>query len=240
LFLYLGGEGSNDINGSFNGGGGLTAGQDKWGRSGGGATDIRLVSSNWNDFNSLKSRIMVAAGGGGANDRNYTETGTPYGCGNGGFGGSLTGGNGVHVPNSDSEGWFCLTYGATQTFGGTGIEYKNGGTTTYNSGCFGSAILYEAISQAGGGGGYYGGANSIVHCGGSGGSSFISGYSGCNAIKESSTESNIVHSGSPNHYSGYVFTNSVMVAGNAIITSPTGGTEIGHNGNGYCVISWIP
>ncbi|MFR6022533.1 MAG: glycine rich domain-containing protein [Clostridia bacterium] len=30
---------------------------------GGGATDIRLVSGEWNDFESLKSRIMVAGGG---------------------------------------------------------------------------------------------------------------------------------------------------------------------------------
>ena len=34
---------------------------------GGGATDVRLTSTtNWYDFDSLKSRIMVAAGGGGA------------------------------------------------------------------------------------------------------------------------------------------------------------------------------
>jgi len=183
---------------------------------------------------------MVAAGGGGANDRNYTETGALYGCGDGGFGGSLIGGNGVHVPNSDSKGWYCLTYGANQTYGGTGLEYNNGGSTTYNSGCFGSAIINGAISQAGGGGGYYGGANSIVHCGGSGGSSFISGHSGCNAIKESSTESSIIHTGSPNHYSGYMFTNSMMIAGNEPMPSPISGTETGHNGNGYCIISWIP
>ena len=34
--------------------------------SGGGATDIRLISGNWNETKSLASRIIVAGGGGGA------------------------------------------------------------------------------------------------------------------------------------------------------------------------------
>jgi hypothetical protein len=58
------------------------------------------------------------------------------------------------------------------------------------------------------GGGYYGGKSGEVSS--AGGSSFISGYTGCNAISESSTENNIIHTGQPNHYSGCVFTNSVM------------------------------
>ena len=33
--------------------------------AGGGSTDIRLTNGAWNNFESLKSRIMVAAGGGG-------------------------------------------------------------------------------------------------------------------------------------------------------------------------------
>ena len=32
---------------------------------GGGATDIRLISGNWDSFESLKSRIMVAGGSSG-------------------------------------------------------------------------------------------------------------------------------------------------------------------------------
>ena len=59
FYLYTGREGQNDnAAGSFNGGG---PGQ----RNGGGASDIRLVSGAWDNFESLKSRIMVAAGGGG-------------------------------------------------------------------------------------------------------------------------------------------------------------------------------
>ena len=76
--------------------------------------------------------------------------------------------------------------------------------------------------------------------GGGGGSSFISGHSGCKAITSSSTSTSITHSSSANHYSGKVFTNTVMKAGNESIPSPTGGTETGHSGNGYCKITWHP
>jgi len=103
--------------------------------------------------------------------------------------------------------------------------------------------------RTGGGGGYYGGNTTSIwenssryseYCASSGGSSFISGHTGCNAITSSSTSSNIVHTGQPNHYSGYVFTNTVMKAGNEVMPSPTGGTETGHSGNGYCKITWHP
>ena len=51
---------------------------------GGGAADIRTVDGNWFDFSSLKSRILVAAGGGG----------TEWNGSIGGYGGELTGGTG--------------------------------------------------------------------------------------------------------------------------------------------------
>jgi len=31
-----------------------------------------------------------------------------------------------------------------------------------------------------------------------------------------------------------------MKAGNEVMPSPTGGTETGHSGNGYCKITWHP
>ena len=73
LHVYTG-EG-NKVHGiAFNGGGSGYYG------SGGGATDIRLQDGTWDDFDSLKSRIMIAAGGGG----------------HGGQGASYEGGNGRH------------------------------------------------------------------------------------------------------------------------------------------------
>ena len=74
LYVYVGGSplqinttlvsDGNHV-GGFNGGESITSGQEIYGAPGGGATDIRLSNGNWNEFSSLKSRIMVAAGGGG-------------------------------------------------------------------------------------------------------------------------------------------------------------------------------
>ena len=73
---------------------------------------------------------------------------------------------------------------------------------------------------------------------GGGGSSFISGYSGCNAISESSTSSNIIHTGQPNHYSGKVFNNAQMIARNASMPNHDGnGNMTGNSGNGYAKIT---
>lgn len=179
---------------------------------GGGSTDIRLVCTNWYDFESLKSRIIVAGGGGGA------ENSSGYG----GYAGSLVGGNGKSSVNCSSVG---SCEGGSQTSGyNFGIAYY----PTHDSGIWG-----------GGGNGYYSGYTATVSpwfMGGGGGSSFISGYTGCNAISANSTENNIVHTGLPNHYSGYVFSNAVMKAGNEVMPSPKGGTETGHTGNGYAII----
>ena len=199
--------------GTYNGGGGFVKPwSDKNNSTGGGATDVRTTNGSWDNFNSLKARIIVAAGagsciagsslsyGGGLTSPSYEDT---HGGGN---------------PNSAT--------GATQTSG-----YKFG--------------IGQDGDRAGAGGGYYGGyAGTNLETGigirGAGGSSFISGHTGCNAISSTSTSTNIVHTGQPNHYSGYVFTNTVMKAGNESMPKPTGGTETGHTGNGYCKITWHP
>ena len=70
LYVYVGGHGADavvgkDAKGGYNGGGLGTwdHSDDEAAGAGGGATDIRLISGEWNNFESLKSRIMVAAGG---------------------------------------------------------------------------------------------------------------------------------------------------------------------------------
>jgi len=172
---------------------------------------MRLTSGDWNDFESLKSRIMVAAGGGGGEN----------GGKNGGAGGGL--------------------------FGFTNITGNVSGATQTSGFGFGTA-LYQMVNSynwGGGGNGYYSGFSAtnetnhqIIDAGG-GGSSFISGYPGCNAISELSTSTNIIHTGSPNHYSGYVFTNMQMIAGDSSMPAPSGGTETGHTGNGYARITFV-
>lgn len=171
---------------------------------GGGATDVRLVQSDdWSYFDSLKSRIMVAAGGGGA-----------HYLGSGGSGGALNGLNGKGYnpvyPN------YIEGKGAPQING-----FKLG---------------IAGLSTTSGGGGYYGGYQGYAANAG-GGSSFISGYKGCDAIKESSIEDNVTHTGNPNHYSGKVFTDSVMIDGDSEMPSPDGLTVTkGRIGNGYAKI----
>lgn len=239
------------------GGGGVSTDSERshnYGNDGGGATDVRLTyNADYKDFNSLKSRIIVAAGGGGANHRNTVGEVPQYGQGDGGYGGGLTGGDGIREDNTISFStvpYLLKCYGGTQTAGGKVMQNVKRTDGTFDdsnykqisalSGVWGyatSATTSQPI-QTGGGGGYYGGG-SPAHVGGSGGSSFISGYTGCNAIAETSTASNIVHTGNPNHYSGCVFTDATMIAGNASMPSPNGGTETGHSGNGACIISWF-
>ncbi len=259
IYLYIGGKGPNNISlnsctggdtGGYNGGGTLASGQCKFGSPGGGATDIRIANGVWNNFNSLKSRIMVAAGGGGANFRNQG-----YGEGNGGEGGSLIGINGYEALVEGSyfrKDWangYGIGTGGTQTAGGYYLNYLLDGTIYHgnsydptnssygeNIGKFGFGPIGN---QSGGGSGYYGGG-STGHGGGGGGSSFISGYDGCDAIAENSTEDNIIHTGQSIHYSGYKFNNAVMYAGNEEMPTHDGtSTMIGNSGNGYAKISLI-
>ena len=115
--------------------------------------------------------------------------------------------------------------GATQTAG-----YKFGiGQDGYGVG--------DSDGVAGAGGGYYGGFTSDESDGkeaGSGGSSFISGYEGCNAISEESTEDNIIHTEQSIHYSGKEFSNAIILNGNDDIP------ENEKNGDGYAIIKLMP
>ena len=196
--------------GGFNGGG---RGYTEWGGSGGGggASDVRLINAAWNNFESLKSRIIVAAGGGGAS--NYGTYGGYYGYG--GHGGGLTGSNGGLSRTSIATAAPSVATGGTQTAGGNAGRYTYSFVVNGNPGYLGGGG--NSYGAGGGGGGFYGGGGATYGSGfvgsGAGGSSFISGHSGCNAISAASTSSNIVHTGQPNHYSGLFFTNTSMTAG---------------------------
>ena len=63
-------------------------------------------------------------------------------------------------------------------------------------------------------GGYYGGYSSTDSPAGGagGGSGYISGYDGCNAISENSTENNIIHTNQSIHYSGKRFLDAELKA----------------------------
>jgi len=236
LYLYAGGKGFLGYNinplGGWNGGGAGTelsiVYNGEHPMSGGGATDIRLVSGNWDNFDSLKSRIMVAGGGGGIS---MNWSGAAYAPWIGGSGGGLTGG--IPTANEDSQQIPLpspiIAVGATQIAGGSGssesnIFSRNGEFGKGGNGVYSRPIAIAYPTSAGGGGGYYGGGGGWY--GASGGSSFISGHLGCDAIASSSTSSSIIHTGQPNHYSGLVFTDTKMMTGE-------------HDGNGMIRITYL-
>ena len=192
-----------------------------------GATDVRLISGNWDDQTSLASRIIVAAGGAGYNAYNSGYRGGP--------GGALTGITGA----GDSP-----TTGGTQI--SAGVSYGNDAT---KNGFFGKGGFGDDWG-GGGAGGYYGGAggrNSSTGNGGSSGSSFISGHVGCVAIK-SKTEimpkdgclDGTTDIECSKHYSGLYFTNTIMKSGDEEMPTYDGNsTMIGNSGNGYAKITII-
>ena len=190
---------------------------------GGGATDVRLEDGDWASFSSMKSRILVAAGGGGCEWTNSR----------GGNGGIFEGSNGYGSPKPEMPlNDTMYTTGGTQISGG---EYFNavfydiefGGTI----GHFGYAGFSEESDKGGiGGGGYYAGGSFNYAGGGGGGSSYISGLDGCNSISEDSTDYNhIHHTGKSHHYSGLIFHDIEVFNGNS--TMPSYKTSINEVGN---------
>ena len=168
LYFYLGTAGENSSgkvpgNGGYNGGASgasdITNNDCSSGGSGG-ASDIRLTTVVSSLSSSLKSRIMVAGGGG--------SGGCWITSGRGGNSGGLEGSDGESNNANNRAGGA----GGTQS---TGYSLGIGETGDNADECPGS-----------GGGGYWGGkagqggsGGDMGAGGGGGGSSFISGYPGC-------------------------------------------------------------
>ena len=214
LYVYRGSKGANGgcagtgapVGGAIGGGAGGSAYQR--GGGGGGGSDVRLTGGTWNNSASLASRIMVSSGGAGASNWNNSATGA--------YGGTLTGAGGVLNAGSNAH---CLATGGSQTAGGLG----GGGATTCTArngtaGSFGIGGAGDPVGGhgSGGGGGYYGGGGGgIINGGvstGAGGSSYVSGCTGCNSV---TSATNLAPSGSATHYSGRSFSSISMIAGNA-------------------------
>ncbi|HBG1475061.1 hypothetical protein KWU19_000870 [Clostridioides difficile] len=147
LHVYVGYSGLDSLHSTpFNGGGKALIHESDSNKNivychGGGATDIRLVGGQWDNEQSLLSRIIVAGGGG----RN--NFGTKGGDGGGSNGGSTE-----------------YSKGGTNTGGGKGI---NGTDGSFGKG--GSGISSgEYSKQGGGGGGWYGGGSGGAAGSGSG------------------------------------------------------------------------
>lgn len=147
LHVYVGYSGRDGLHSTpFNGGGKALIHESDSNKNivychGGGATDIRLVGGQWDNEQSLLSRIIVAGGGG----RN--NFGTKGGDGGGSNGGSTE-----------------YSEGGTNTGGGKGINGTDGSFGKGGSGISSS----EYSKQGGGGGGWYGGGSGGAAGGGSG------------------------------------------------------------------------
>ena len=130
-----------------------------YGYNGGGATDIRISSLPYYEFESLKSRIMVSAGGGSIE----------YASGYGMNGGALIGEPGITTLNGDGNARNILANGGSQESGG------DGNSSYVIVGSFGLAGFLNETSDWGatGGGGYYGGGGGADISGGGGGSGYI-------------------------------------------------------------------
>ena len=185
LYVYVGQRISSTSNATAFNGGPSSSG----GKPGGGATDVRLVSGSWNNATSLRSRIMVAGGGGAGSG----GSGTP------GAGGTLVGGNGGTAT------------GGKQTAGGSGQgSYTSGSFGTGGNGCGGGGGYYGGggggcVSGAGGGSSYisgYAGSNSVTSASSSTHTNGTKHYSGLYFINNDMTAG--VNSGNGRAHISYI------------------------------------
>ena len=134
LYLYIGKSTTSTANSKvFNNGTG-----DGGGWNGGGSTDIRLTNGDWDNFNSLKSRIMVAGAGGTTNSGVAGAAGglTGY-SGNGTVGGTQTSFGAVQSSSYTASSFGIANGGCT---GGNGY-YPGGGAACASGSGGGSSFI---------------------------------------------------------------------------------------------------
>lgn len=207
---------------------------------GGGATDIRFVSGDWNNSSSLFSRVIVAGGGG--SDGATSKKGM--------YGGGTEGGSSTQSYTASSN--YCGK-GGKQGYSGYSTSYTiatqatsglNSNSTSYYCGGFGfgGGGVYLSRGYGGaGGGGWYGGSGTVPNTsndndrGGGGGSGWVftqANYSTWQSANSTDAAKYTVNT-------KYYLTNATTTAGNASFESTSGGTETGHSGDGYAKITPI-
>lgn len=226
------------------------------GSLGGYSSGILKITSKTNLFcyvgGAGERRTIVSMGGGGFNGGGHAYSYTssnPSGAGGGGSDIRIGtdslysrvivagGGGGAGYDNSGNYGYGGGTVGGTQTVNSTSERHANGGSQTNGginyesgyttSGAFGIGGNGTQQWTSGGGGGWYGGAGCYCDYAGGG-----SGY-----VYTSTTASNYPSGCLLN--SSYYLTDAQTIAGNNSFVSPTGSSETGHSGNGYCRITVI-
>lgn len=219
VFLYSGGAGNTGKTaGGFNGGGrrGTYNG-------GGGGSDIRIGQD------SLYARVIVAGGGGsdgssaraggaGGGTAGQTYQGSGYGTNNGPGKTTYSGSSSSTTASSQST---TVTGSTTAIYGGFG--FGGNGQGPVNSG-YGGA----------GGGGWYGGSGTQPD---SSGDDDKAGAGGSGYVYTSSTASQYP-SGCLLDSSMYLSDASTVI-GTSSFVGPSGSSEKGHSGDGYCRITVI-
>ena len=152
MYVYVGTVGSSTYTGialgGFNGGGaafGTSSSEPASG--GGGASDVRLISGDWDNPQGLLSRIIVAGGGGGGGED--CELGG-YGGGESGGQGGTTGSGGVFGKGAHTSydggggggGW----YGGNTNGGSQSLPTSGSGSDT-SGGSGGSGYVYTSTSS---------------------------------------------------------------------------------------------
>ena len=207
FYLFIGGSGTGDRR--------STCGS----TGGGGSTDVRTLNGTWNATNNLRTRIIVAGGGGGRHGKSNSE-GKDF-VGNDGGGetapGYTTGGFAITGATQNSGGSSTSTPNTPGTFG---FAKSNGQPNKYSKGGFnGGSQGADGWCSSGAGGGWWGGIN--THPTSSGGSGFV--------YKEFDPQCTAS--------SDYYLTDAATFPGNTRFVSPYGGTEEGHRGNGFARIT---
>ena len=234
-----------------------------WGAQGGGwgyhTNAPGGYAGGWKNL--TKNQVLYVVVGGKGIDANHYTDGTSY---NGGGIGSnnlyIGGGGATHIATAsgllkdlvnNKSSVVCVAGGA-----GTNGRYASDDSRYYQSGGglvgLGSPTTYYITStetaptkgdtggtQTGCGpdgikGGFgFGGSPTEMEAGAGGG-----GWYGGNASGGGGVHRSVGGGGGSGYIGG--LTNGRTIAGNASMPSPTGGTETGHYGNGYAIISWHP
>ena len=231
------------------------SGVERPGSLGGYSSGILKITSKTNLFcyvgGAGERRTIVSMGGGGFNGGGHAysyASSNPSGAGGGGSDIRIGtdslysrvivagGGGGAGYDNSGNYGYGGGTVGGTQTVNSNSERQANGGSQTNGginksgsttSGAFGIGGNGTQQWTSGGGGGWYGGAGCYCDYAGGG-----SGY-----VYTSSTASNYPSGCLLN--SSYYLTDAQTIAGDTSFPSPSGSSEVGHIGNGYCRITVI-
>ena len=213
LYIYSGGRGADGClsgtGGGWNGGG--SPGSSGCSYTGGGASDVRLVSGAWNNDTSLNSRIMVAAGGAGA------ESGTAS------AGGALNGTASYNGSYATQTSGSAFGYATSPSYDGS----AGGG------GYYGGTLPGRDSYTAGGGSSFISGYTGAVAI------TSESDRTPRKDSNDEECQNGTTDNLCSVHYSGLTFNNGVMKTGNENIVIPDGSESTGNPGNGYVRITII-